>query len=81
MAHIIYNSWNEMLRARDDLNTSYIRKSGNGWELVKYVRWNKDIYFAYCGPSSNSLFELIIKLKKQGYDLSNVDKCECKVYN
>ena len=77
---IHYNSWNEMLRARDDIHKAYIRQYNHGtrWEIVHYAKWSDDCYVGYCGTNAGTLKELIKKLQDQRYDTSNIDICTYK---
>ena len=57
-----YDSWNDMLNARDEIHKTYIReynKLDTRWEVVHYSKWSDDLYVATCGYSADTLDEVI----------------------
>lgn len=66
---IIYDTWDQMLKDRDNLHTYYIRQNGNKeYEVMKYSKWSGDQYVGYVGPHGYSSLEELYNRNPGKYD-------------
>lgn len=70
---IIYDTWDQMLKDRDNLHTYYIRQNGDKeYEVMKYSKWSGDQYVGYVGPHGYSSLEELYNRNPGKYDTDDV---------
>lgn len=70
---IVYDTWNQMLKDRNNRHTYYIRQNGDKeYEVVKYSQWSSDLYTAYLGPRGYSSLEELYARNPGKYDTDDV---------
>lgn len=77
---IIYDTWDQMLKDRDNLHTYYIRQNGDKeYEVMKYSKWSGDQYVGYLGPQGYSSLKELYDSNPGKYD--NDDICLVKEFH
>lgn len=70
---IIYDTWDQMLKDRDNLHTYYIRQNGDKeYEVMKYSKWSGDQYVGYVGPHGYSSLKELYNKNPGKYDTDDV---------